>query len=102
MILGNVQNISLHGGFIQERFNHLVKNCQMFSSKAWTAIGGLRHQSKGKEKAYWERIDRINEDLRLIKSGDEFWKKPVNTWTQNQEERQDRLAEHLGQQTSKI
>jgi hypothetical protein len=35
------QDISLQNALIQEDFNMMVKDCEMFGNRIWTVIGGL-------------------------------------------------------------
>jgi hypothetical protein len=43
------QDATLQNALTQEHFNMIVKDCQMFGHEIWTAIGGLRHDTSGKE-----------------------------------------------------
>jgi hypothetical protein len=80
------QDASRQNALTQERFNMIVKDCQMFGHEIWTAIGGLRRDTIGKENAQDERMNRINTDLRLIKASDDYWRNAVHSWAQGQEQ----------------
>jgi hypothetical protein len=58
------QDATLQNALTQERFNIIVKDCQMFGHEIWTAIGSLRHDTIGKENAEDKRMNRINTDFR--------------------------------------
>jgi hypothetical protein len=96
------QNQSLETPLAEERFNIIVRDCQMFGNEIWTAIGGLLNDAGSKEQAHAQSADRINDDLRLLKAGGDYWKNAVQSWSQGQERRQDRLTEHVGQQIEEI
>jgi hypothetical protein len=96
------QDATLQNALTQERFNMIVKDCQMFGHEIWTTIGGLRHDTIGKENAQDERINRINTDLRLIKAGDDYWRNAVHSWAQGQEQRQTEFASDIHRRIAEI
>jgi hypothetical protein len=96
------QDVSLQNELTQERFNIIVKDCQMFGHEIWTAIVGLRHDTIGKEIAQDERMNRINTDLRLIKAGDDYWRNAVHSWAQGQEQRQTEFASDVDRRIAEI
>jgi hypothetical protein len=71
------QNQYLETALAEERFKVIVRDCQMFGNEIWTAIGGLRNYAAGKEQGHAQRADCINDDLRLFKAGDDYWKRAV-------------------------
>jgi hypothetical protein len=74
----------------------------MFGNEIWTAIGGLRTDPQGKENADTKRANSINDDLHLLKGGNDYRKNNGQSWVQGQERRQDRVTEHRGQQIEEI
>jgi hypothetical protein len=66
------QNQSFESGLAEEHFNDIVRDCQIFDNEIWTAISGLPNDAEGKENAYTECANRINDDLRLLKAGDDY------------------------------
>jgi chromosome segregation ATPase len=89
-------SIETQNTYTEGRFRQLVQNCQIFGHDVWTAIGGLRDDANGKEDAYSNRINRINDDVRLLKVGEDYWKTAVTEWAAQQEQRQLRIAEEIG------
>jgi hypothetical protein len=73
------QDSTLQNALKQERFNMIVKDCQMFGHEIWNASGGLRPDTIGKQNGQDERMYRINTDLRLIKAGDDYWRNAVHS-----------------------
>jgi hypothetical protein len=49
-----------------------------------------------------EYANHINDDLHLLKAGDDYWKKAIHSWAQGQERRHEHLAVHVGQQIEEI
>jgi hypothetical protein len=96
------QDATLQNALTQERFNMIVKDCQMFGHEIWTAIGGLRDDTIGKENAFDERMNRINTDLRLIKAGDDYRRTAVHSWVQGQEQRQTEFASDVDRRIAEI
>jgi hypothetical protein len=62
----------------------------------------LRTDAEGKKNAHTERAHHINDDLRLLKAGDNYWKNAVHSWEQGQERRHKHLAVHVGQEIEEI
>jgi hypothetical protein len=62
----------------------------------------LRQDAEGKEKAHTDPANRIDDDLRLLKVGDDYWKKPIHSWAQGQDRRHEHLAVHVGQQIEQL
>jgi hypothetical protein len=73
------QDATLQNTLTQERFIMIVKDCQMFGHEIRIAIGGLRHDTIGKENAKDEGMNRINTDLQLIKAGNDYWRNMVHS-----------------------
>jgi hypothetical protein len=73
------QNQSFESALAEERFNKVVQDCQIFGNEIWTAISGLQNDAEGKENPYTECANRINDDLYLLKAGDDYWKKAVHS-----------------------
>jgi hypothetical protein len=89
-------SIESQNTYTEGRFRQVVQNCQTFGHDVWTAIGGIRDDAKGKEDAFSNRINRINDDVRLLKVGEDYWKTAVTEWAALQEQRQLRIAEEIG------
>jgi hypothetical protein len=89
------QNQPFESDLAEEHFNEIVRDCQIFGNEIWTAISGLRNDAQGKEIAHTEHVNRINDDLRLLKAGDDYWKKAAHSWAQGQERRHEHLAVHV-------
>jgi hypothetical protein len=96
------QDATLQNTLTQERFNMIVKDCQIFGHEIWTAIGGLRYNTIGKENTQDERMNRINTDLRLIKAGDDYWRHAVQSWAQGQGQPQTEFASDVERRIAEI
>jgi hypothetical protein len=96
------QSINLQGSYTEGRFRGIVNSCQMFSNDIWTTISGLRRDAESKENAHKERTNCINEDLHLLKAGDDYWKTSVQNWARENEQCQARLSANVHQQISQI
>jgi hypothetical protein len=48
-------------------------------------FSGLGDDANGKENAFSNRINRINDDVRLLKVGEDYWKTAVTEWAPQQE-----------------
>jgi hypothetical protein len=72
------QNDSFESALVEESFNNIVRDCQIFGNQIWTAITGSHRDAEGNEDANIEYTTRINDDLRLLTTGDDDWKKPVH------------------------
>jgi hypothetical protein len=73
------QNQSCESALAEEYFNEIIRDCQIFIHKIWTVISRLQNDAKGKENAYTECANRINDDLRLLKIGDNDWTKAIHS-----------------------
>jgi hypothetical protein len=62
----------------------------------------LRNDAEGIQNAQTEHTNCINDHLRLLKAGDNYWKKAVHSWAHGQERRYAHLAVHVGQQIKEI
>jgi hypothetical protein len=60
----------------------LSETARYSATRFGLAISGLPNDAEGKENAYTERANRINDDLRLLKVGDDYWKKAIHSWAQ--------------------
>jgi hypothetical protein len=78
------QNQSFESALAEEPFKEIVRDCVIFGNEIWTTISGLRNDAQGKENAHTERANRINDDIRLLKAGDDYWKKDVHSCAQGQ------------------
>jgi hypothetical protein len=73
------QNDSFESALVEESFNNIVRDCQIYGNQIWTPITGSHRDAEGNEDANIECTTRINDDLRLLTAGDDDWKKPVQT-----------------------
>jgi hypothetical protein len=96
------QSMNLQGSYTEGRFREIVNSCQMFGNDIWTTISRLRRDAEGKENVHEERTNRINEDLRLLKAGDDYWKTSFQNWAREHEQCQACLSANVHQQTGKI
>jgi hypothetical protein len=62
----------------------------------------LRNDAEGIKNAHTEHTNCITDHLRLLKAGDNYWKKAVHSWAQGQERCYAYLAVHVGQQIKEI
>jgi hypothetical protein len=77
------QNQSCKSALAEERFNVILRDCQIFGNEIWTAISGLRNDTEGQDNAHTERANCLNDDdLPLLKAGEDYWKYPVHSWAQ--------------------
>jgi hypothetical protein len=72
-------NQSFESALAEECFNEIVRDGQIFGNEIWTAISGMRNDAEGNENAHTERANRINDDHRRLKAGDDYWKKAVHS-----------------------
>jgi hypothetical protein len=96
------QNQSFESALAEELFNEIVRDCKIFGNEIWSAIIGLQNDAKGKENAHTERANRMNDDLRLLKAGDDYWNKADHSRSHGQERRYEHLAVYVGQQIDEI
>jgi hypothetical protein len=89
-------SIETQNTYTKGRFCQLVQNCQTFGHDIWTAIGGLRDDANGKEDAFSNCINRINDDVRLLKVGEDYWETAITESAAQQEQRQLRIEEEIG------
>jgi hypothetical protein len=71
MILEITQKQSFESALADESFNEIIRDCQILGNLIWTAISGLRNHAEGKENAHTECSNQINDDLPLLKAGDD-------------------------------
>jgi hypothetical protein len=69
------QNAYTEGGFCQ-----LVQNCGTLEHDIWLPIGGLQNDANGTQDACFNRINRINDIIRLFKRGKDYWKTTITDW----------------------
>jgi hypothetical protein len=55
----------------EEHFKEIIRDCQIFGNVIQTAISGLRKDAKGKENTHTDLANHINNDLRVLKAGDD-------------------------------
>jgi hypothetical protein len=93
---------SLESAMAEERFNAIVRDCEIFGNEIWTTISGLRNNTESKANADTEHANRINDDLRLLKARADYWTNAVYSWAQHEDRRQEHLAVHAGQHIKEI
>jgi hypothetical protein len=78
-------SIETQNTYTEGHFCQLVQNCQISRHDVWTAIGSLRDDANGKEDAFYNHINRINDDIHLVKVGEDYWKTAITSWAAQQE-----------------
>jgi hypothetical protein len=96
------QNSANQAGYSEDWFHDIVDSCQTFGAEVWTTISELRKDAAGKEEAITKRMDRMNEDVKLLKIGEDYWKQNLQEWSAQYEHEQSCLAAAVHQQVDAI
>jgi hypothetical protein len=67
-----IKNYSLESALGEALFNVIIQDRQIFGKEIWIAICGLLNEAKAKENADIRRPNCINNDLHLLKIGDDY------------------------------
>jgi hypothetical protein len=59
------QNQSFDSSLADDRFNEIVRDCQIFGNEIWTAISRLCNDAEGKENAHTDNDTKIAADEQM-------------------------------------
>jgi hypothetical protein len=70
---------------MEQLVKEIVQGCQLVGNDMWNTICGLRKNQEDKSNAYAERVNRLNEDVSLLKTSDDYGKQAIREWPSSHE-----------------